>query len=103
MSKTATHIAQPARHGDWGLNVDKLVQPSEFVVFRYPAEGRRHSEPSSEVQRLPYIANADAAILELVEKAGMPKPAAVSLVMAIGAKLASAKVEDADTARRAGA
>jgi hypothetical protein len=100
MSKTATHIAQPARHGDWGLTVDKLSQPSEFVVIRYPAQGRRHSEPSTLALRLPYTENADEAIAELVEKAEMPRPTAVSLVMAVSAKLESPKVGDADTAIR---
>jgi hypothetical protein len=100
MSKTATHIAQPARHGDWGLTVDKLSKPSQLVVIRYPNQGRRHSEPSTVALRLPYIEDADTALAELVEKAEMPRPTAISLVMALSAKLESPKVGDADTAVR---
>jgi len=95
MSKTATHVEQPARHRVWGLIVDSLPRPAEFVVIRYPSEGRRHSEPFTEVMRLPYIENADAAVAALVYRAAMPKPTAVSLVMAVSAKIQSAKLRRA--------
>ncbi len=67
--------------------MDKLSKPSEFVVIRYPDQGRRHSEPSTVTLRLPYIDDADAAIAELVARAEMPRPTAISLVMAVSAKL----------------
>lgn len=91
MSKTATHVAQPARLGEWGLNVDEQTSPSEFVVYRYPASGRRHSEPSTVAGRLRYIENGDEAVAALVS-AGMPKSTAKSLVMAVTAKIESAKL-----------
>jgi hypothetical protein len=100
MSKTATKIGEPARHRDWGLTVDKLLHPTEYVVIRYPADGQRHSEPFTEVQRLPYVGNADEAIAELVERTEMPRPSATSLVFAIGAKLNSPKAADADSGHR---
>ena len=98
MSKTATKIAQPARHRDWGLALDKPSQPTEFVVIRYPTEGTRHRGPFTVAQRLKYIENPDEAVGELVERAGMPKPTAVSLVMAVSAKARSPKAADADAA-----
>lgn len=100
MSKTATKIGEPARHRDWGLTVDKLSHPTEYVVIRYPTVGRHHAEPFTAVQRLPYIANADDAIAELVVRAQMPKPSAVSLVMAVGAKIESPRGAGADSGYR---
>jgi hypothetical protein len=100
MSKTATKIGEPARHRDWGLTVDKLSNPTEYVVIRYPTEGRRHAEPFTEVQRFAYTANGDRAVAELVERTEMPKPTASSLVMAVSVKLVSPKAADADSGHR---
>ncbi len=100
MSKTATRIAEPARHRSWGLTVDKRAGPTEYVIIRYATEGHRHSEPFTEVLRLPYIGNADQAIAELVNRTEMPKPTAISLVFALGMKLASPKSGDADLGYR---
>jgi hypothetical protein len=100
MSRTATRIAEPARHKDWGLTVDKMALPAEFIVVRYPGDGRRHGEPYDEVARVPYTVGVDAAIAQLIERTGMPDKTASALVFRVSMKLASPKAADADSGYR---
>jgi hypothetical protein len=97
---TATRIAEPARHRDWGLTVDKMALPTEFIVVRYASEGTRHSEPFEQVARLPYSAGVEAATAGLVERTGMPEKTASALVFRVSMKLASPKAADADLGYR---
>src|SRR5260370_17151247 len=93
---TAARIGERARHRDWGLTVDKMALPAEFIVVRYPTQGSRHTEPFEEVARLPYTAGIEAAIAELVERTGMPDKTASGLVFRLSMKLNSPKAADAD-------
>jgi hypothetical protein len=96
---TTTKIGEPARVGRFGLTVDSLTHSTTYVVLRYPDEARRHTEPYEEALRLPYVDNADRAILALQE-AGLPKGIAAKLVFQLEMKRASPKAADADLGYR---
>jgi hypothetical protein len=96
---TATKIGEPARVGRSGLTVDSLTHPTEYIVLRYPDEGRRHTEPYEEALRLPFADDPTAAINGLVE-AGLPHGAAAKLVFQVEMKRISPKAADADLGYR---
>ena len=100
MSRTATRISEPARHREWGLTVDKLALPTEYVVVRYPSEGVRHSEPFNTVARFAYTAGLEATIAELIRHTGMPEKTASALAFRVSMKLTSPKAADADLGYR---
>lgn len=94
---TITKIGEPARVESWGLAVGPiLTQPAEYIVLRYLDDGRRHSNDYEVVVRFPFVDNADAAFVALVEKSGMPKGIAAQLVTQIAMKRASHKAAEAD-------
>jgi hypothetical protein len=96
---TLTKISEPARAGRTGLTVDSLTHPTEYVVLGYPDAARRHTEPSEEMVRIPYVHNADRGIVALVE-AGLPKGIATKLVFQLEMKRNSPKAADADLGNR---
>jgi hypothetical protein len=89
-------IGSPARFRDWGLTVDKMDNPSQYVVLRYLTEGRRHAEPYEEVARVRYELDPDL----LSERTTMPKGTARILVNAVEMKRLSPKAADADEGYR---
>jgi hypothetical protein len=92
---TTLRIGSPVRYGDWGLTVDKMDKPSEYVVLRYLTKGRRHAEPYDEV-RVPYVLSPDL----LAAKTNMPLGTANVLVNAVELKRLSPKAADADEGYR---
>jgi hypothetical protein len=95
---TATKVGEPARVAGWGLAVDNLTHPNQFIVLRYPDEARRHTEPYEEVLRLPYV-EPTPGIAALVVT-GLPKGTAAKLIFQVEMKRASPKAADADLGYR---
>jgi hypothetical protein len=93
---TVTRIGEPARKGRWGLTVDNMTRPSEYIVVKYPDEGERHSDPCEIIRRLPYV---DDPIAELAET-GIPKGTASTLRWRVAMKLASPKAADTELGYR---
>jgi hypothetical protein len=96
---TTTKIGEPARVGHFGLAVDSLTNSTQYIILQYPDETRRHTEPYKELQRIPYLDNADRAIAALRE-AGLPEGIAAKLVFQLEMKRLSPKAADADTGYR---
>jgi len=96
---TAYKIGEPARVGRWGLTVDSLTRPGQYVVLRYANEHRRHTEPFEEVRRIPYLYDDEAAIAALGQ-VGMAKGTATQLVVQVELKRISPKAADADSGIR---
>lgn len=94
MTATTTRVGEPARQGRWGLTVDNMHVPSEYVVLEYSASGRRHAEPATAVQRVPYAAWLSPETL--AAWARMPPSTARWLVTAVAIKLASPKASAAE-------
>ena len=82
-------VCEPARYKTWGLTVDRRDLPGEFVVYGYPNEGHRHTEPCWEIARVPYIEPSDAAVSALIQLAGMSDGTARQLLNQLTAKMAS--------------
>lgn len=97
MSRTVTRIGEPARYNDWGLTVDSMAHPTEYVVLRYTTWGRRHEESFEEIARLPYESDPRAT---LVERTAMPKGTASMLATRLAVKLASPRAAMADVGYR---
>jgi len=93
---TVTKIGEPARVGRWGLTVDNMTHPSEYVIVSYPGEGQRHADPCEIVRRLPYVDDPIAAFVET----GIPKGTANTLRWRVAMKLASPKVADTELGYR---
>ena len=96
---TTTKIGEPARVGHLGLAVDSLTNSTHYIILQYPDEAKRHTEPYEELQRIPYVDNADRAILTLQE-AGLQKGIAAKLVFQLEMKRTSPKAADADSGYR---
>lgn len=96
MSRTAAKIGEPARYGVWGLTVDKMSHPREFVITRYADDNRRHTTPYEEVARIAYTPNVESAVVELTEKVGISRGTATALVFRLSMKLASSRAASAD-------
>jgi hypothetical protein len=93
---TTLRIGSPARFRDWGLTIDQMENPSQYIVLRYLTEGRRHAEPYEEVGRVPYELDPDL----LAARTTMPKGTAKILVNAVEMKRLSPKAADADEGYR---
>lgn len=89
MASSWLKVSEPARYQTWGLAVDRRDSPREFVVYRYPEEGWRHTEPFQETARAPFTDSSDAAVSTLTEQARMPAGIARLLLNQLAAKLAS--------------
>jgi hypothetical protein len=76
-----------------------MAHPSEWVVVKYPDDGRRHTDPCEIVGRLPYDGDPDVAARYLTET-GMSRGTALSLIFQVEAKRNSPKASDADAGYR---
>jgi hypothetical protein len=93
---TATKVGEPARVGRWGLTVDSMTNPAEYVITKYPDDGQRHSDPFEIVCRIPYLNDPIGALVET----GIPKGTASTLRWRVAMKLASPKAADTDLGDR---
>ena len=90
MSRSAARVAEPARRGLWGLDVDQVAEPQEFILYRYRTEERRHSEQHYVAARVPYRSAPGAAIAEIRSVVGeIGEPTLKTLITQLSAKLAS--------------
>src|SRR5438132_14369711 len=96
---TTTKIGEPARIGSWGLTVDNMTNPSEWIIIRYQGEGKRHTDPHEIVRRVPYAGDPEGEAAQFV-KTGMPQGTAMSLLFQVEAKRASPKAADVDVGYR---
>jgi hypothetical protein len=96
---TTSRVGQPARIGHWGLTVNNLVAPTEWVIVCYPDEGKRHTDPCDVVGRVPYGRDPDGEATHLAET-GMPSGTAMSLIFQVEAKRMSPKAAEADLGYR---
>jgi hypothetical protein len=96
---TTSRIGQPARIGHWGLTVDKMTNPTEWIVLRYPEESKRHTDRHEIVRRVPYAGDPEGEAAQFAES-GMATGTAMSLVFQVEAKRASPKAADADLGYR---
>jgi hypothetical protein len=85
-------VGEPARVGRWGLTVDSLVSPCDWVVVRYPDEGKRHSEPHEILRRLPYVNDPRVVLVEI----GMSEGTATTLLFNAEVKRLSPKAAESD-------
>ena len=97
MTVTTAKVGRPVRHGEWGLTVDNMASPAEYIAIRYRDSGRRHSELFDEVARIPYELTPERA---LVKMTGMSEVTASTLVRLLGLKLISPKAGMADLGYR---
>jgi hypothetical protein len=93
---TTYRVGSPARFRDWGLTVNDMTRPTEYIVLQYLNEGRRHGEPYVEVCRPAYDPNPAV----LAERAGMPEGVARKLVSDVEMKRLSGKTSMADQGYR---
>jgi hypothetical protein len=93
-------LGQPARIGSWGLTVDDLANPNEYVVIRYRSEGRRHSEDFEIVRHLSCAALSEERASDLARLTGMPEGVARQLIWQVAMKLATDRATEAETGYR---
>jgi hypothetical protein len=96
---TTSRIGQPGRKGHWGLTVDRMINPSKWIIIRYPDDGKRHADPYEVVAEVLYGRNPDVEVTRLID-AGMPKGTAMSLIFQVEAKRSSPKAAEADLGYR---
>jgi len=93
---TLGRLGQPARIGSWGLTVDNLANPNQYVVIRYRSEGKQHTEDYEVASRVPYAAFSEAVAADLARLTEMPESVARRLVWHVTMKLATDRAAEAE-------
>lgn len=91
MTRTIAKVGAPAHWRGWGLTVDSMAAPTEFIVLQPAQQGAFESFQAA--QRLPFVETSPQT---LAHRTGMPEGTAAALLTQLAMKLASPKAAMAD-------
>jgi hypothetical protein len=87
----------PVRSGEWGLTLDRLVNPQTVGILRF-ADRSRHTRSFTEIGSFGYDPSPEAIAEQCVTGSPMPAATAKALARDLIAKVNSPRANAAETA-----